>query len=166
MTDEEAVKLWACLKVLWPGENRLPEGWQRRWREHFENASVETVCEALRSISDKSDPIRPTLDMVDEWLGRWAIVTPGLRRIGVPATPEQEAEMRERSRMALEGDAEVDAYCEAMPDEEFDAIAKQILPTLMPALRELIVSRRRPLKRSRVLRREVFKIKQTLFAKK
>lgn len=137
MTDTEATQLWACLKVLWPGDGRLPEGWQRRWREHYEHVAVDTVCEALRFISDKSDPIRPTFDMVDQWLATWAICNPGQRPVGIAATPEQEAEMRTKVWADTPEQAADREVCLSLDRSEFDRIAREEIAKFSPDVQAL-----------------------------
>lgn len=156
MTDSEATRLWACLKVLWPGDGRLAEGWQRRWRERYDGVAVETVCEALRFISDETDPIKPTFEMVDAYLAQWAIHNPGAREVAKPASPAEEEAMRQRAQKALDGDDEVDALCDWLHREQpetFAEIARQKLEQQPEEVRALIS--RKPFIRSRILRREV-----------
>lgn len=137
MNDAEAAKLWACLKVLWPGDGRLPEGWQKRWREHYDQVAVDTVCEALRFISDKSDPIRPTFDMVDQWLATWAICNPGQRPVGVAATDEQSREMRDRVWADTPEQAADREVCQSLDRAEFDRIAREEIAKFPPDVQAL-----------------------------
>lgn len=142
----------------WPSERFPDEDYQQFWIRYFQNYDPETVADAIRALILESDPYLPTCERVLEILKGWAVVPFGhvAKTVAVPATPEQEAEMRSRWREACEGDTEVDALCDWLhreKPEQFAAIAREKLAEQPAEVRALASGK--PLIRSRIIRREV-----------